>query len=199
MWLVDDFQNFDEAHQFLTDAFPAGFISIYKLKKKVTDVSIFYSLYDEHKLIAYSWIMKFHHDGIYRVHESHVLDGYKGRGIGTQLYSHIIINDNINLISDRSQSKGAAAVWNKLKSNSKIEVCNYNALTNSIDASPVYGNDHMHYMARKAKTIFDLNSDETQSVDNSIIRRTCDQIENKKTIEGNDLLQVFPKPLSFEL
>lgn len=200
MWLVDDFQNFDEAHQFLSDSTPYGFIAIYKLKKKITEASIFYSLYDEEKLIAYSWIMKFHYDGIYRVHESHVLDGYKGRGIGTQLYSYIVIDDNITLISDRSQSRSASSVWNKLKLNSKIEVVNYNALTNSIDLNAsVYQNDYMHYMARKTKTIFNLKAEEPQLVTNSLINKTFEQVENAKVIKGEDLLQVFSKPLSFEI
>ena len=155
MWLINDFRDFEECRKLFHDSTTVSSYNLYLLKKKSTDLSIYYSLWDGDKLIAYYWLMAFH--GIkdkFRGHEYHVQDCYQNQGIGTFLYRYILVHEKLTIISDRSHTKFSCKIWDKLSNMSDIKVGLYNAITRDenftepMDREKVYNNDHMHYIAR---------------------------------------------------
>jgi len=155
MWLINDFRDFKEAEKLLKDAIPVSSFQNLILKKNITPLSIYYGLFDKEELIAYYWLMAFHgKTDKYRSHEYHVADHYQKQGIGMFLCNYILLEDRLTLISDRSHTKFASYIWDKLLRMENIKVGLFNALDNSIDYSKsldktlVYDNDFMHYIAK---------------------------------------------------
>jgi GNAT superfamily N-acetyltransferase len=154
MWLINDFRDFEEAKKLLTNATPISSFQDLILKKDVTPLSVYYGLFNNDELVAYYWLMAFHgKTDKYRGHEYHVADHYQRQGIGTYLYSYILLEDKLTLVSDRSHTQFSNYIWAKLLRMEEIKVGIFNALDESVDYSKpldkslIYDNDHMHYIA----------------------------------------------------
>lgn len=151
MWLIDDFRDFEFCKcLFSNNSSVVGNISGYTLKKDTDPCSIYYGLFDGEDLVGYNWIMKFKNN-MFRGHEFHVADKLQKRGIGTEMYLHLLLVDKLIFVSDRTHTTATSNVWSHLNKNSNIEVLMYDASSNKIlplDKEKIYNNSHMHFLAK---------------------------------------------------
>lgn len=205
MWLVNDTRDFKESSQFFVDAIPVGAYKTFVLKKRTTELSLYYALYDQDVLIAYYWLMKFNDlPNIYKGHEFHVDDNYQKQGIGTFLYEYLLLDEHYVVISDHFHTTGSSMMWDRLWKNPAYVVGHYNEVTKELvwgvfDKSEVYNNDHMHFVVR-AKTIQDVDPDRAEDVTMDVVVNTCNAFSRWSKISGaNDHITAIASELGFEI
>lgn len=125
------------------------------LCKKKTDMSVYYALRENDEIIAYYWLMTVRqYQNVYKGHEFHVATQQQGKGIGTFLYKHIILEDKYTVMSDHYHTSGSSAMWDKLQKMTEFQVGTYNEnldsfdWINPVDKQKVYNNDYMHFVVR---------------------------------------------------
>lgn len=117
------------------------------LKKSSNNLEINYGLFDENdNLVGYMSLYKFI-QGMWEVSLSQLAQVYKGQGYGTFMYDYAVMNDNLKLISDATNTggpHGSKELWLRLRNNRRYDVVGYNTETREIipDATPdmIYDN-----------------------------------------------------------
>ena len=173
MWLIDELDDFEETYHMLVGAEPVGKLNSMIMKKKQTELCVYYGLYNNDKLIAYFWLMKMpEFEKTLKGFEFHVEEKYQKQGIGFYFYRFIVLDDAQTIITDFSHTRNSSKIWDKLISSHEFKVGTYNAITramdydNPIDREMIYSNDFLHLTVR-SKTIRDIgvNSAEEVSID----------------------------------
>lgn len=154
MWLIEDTRDFENQKQFFHDAQVVGSINGFVVKMNRTKLSIYYGVFDDDKLVAYYWLMKFNYPVGWKSHEIHVADSLQNQGIGMFLYEQAILTGNLVVISDHFQTHFSSEMWDRLRDHPHIEVGRYDEASKQVDWTPdfnkaaTYGNDYMHLIAR---------------------------------------------------
>lgn len=126
---------------------PVAKIKNLTLKKSSNNLEINYGLFDENdNLVGYMSLYKFI-QGMWEVSLSQLAQVYKGQGYGTFMYDYAVMNDNLKLISDATNTggpHGSKELWLRLGDNRRYDVVGYNTETREIipDATPdmIYDN-----------------------------------------------------------
>ena len=205
MWLIDELDNFQETYHMLVGAEPVGKLNSMIMKKKQTELCVYYGLYDSDKLIAYFWLMKMpEFERTLKAFEFHVEEEYQKQGIGFYFYRFIVLYDCQTIITDFSHTRNSSKIWDKLISSHEFKVGTYNAITrvidynNPIDKEMIYGNDFLHLTVR-SKTIRDIDVNSAEEVSIDIAFNTAKKFSKRDLGIDETFYSSRIKPFDFEL
>ena len=200
---MTDLRNFDEASQLFLGATEVAFFNKFLLKRKITDISIYYGMYDNENLIGYFWLMKMRdYKNCVKAYEIHVLNSYQNQGIGTFFYRYLLEKEKYTVVNDFMMTKNSDSIWKKIINMSHIIVGTYDARNNEFDFESLlntgilYNNDYLHYAAR-LKLLQDINVDQASEVTTNILLSTLEMFSTPINQSGH--IKGQAKPLSFEL
>jgi len=131
---------------------PVAKISDFFLKKVARDNTIEYGLLNQnHKLVAYLGLEE-RQNNRYMVTYTEVVPEIRGHGYGTFLYDYVIMNDQLEILSDTRQTPHAQSLWRKFRTYKKFHVVPYNLLTNKEELDKteddVYNSDNLVWLAK---------------------------------------------------
>lgn len=155
MWLVDTFDDFDQYLQLFNEAETIGSFDGLIFKRKTGPLSLCLGMFENERLVAYFWFMKFtSQHNLLHGFELRVDEEYQRGGIAMFFYLHVLLCDKTRIIiSDYSHSVVSGAIWDKMQAMPQLQVGTYNRLTDTInwngaDKEEVYGNHHIHMVVR---------------------------------------------------
>jgi hypothetical protein len=117
------------------------------VKKYTTASELYYGLFDRKDQLVGFLSLDYRGDDIWEVAVAQLAQAYKGLGYGTFLYDYAVMNDNIKLMSDSTNTggpHGSRALWIRLINNNRYKIVGYDTKTQQIipDAAPdlIYDN-----------------------------------------------------------
>lgn len=105
------------------------------LKKLVTPTNIEYGLFDSRERLAGYMSLEYRGDDIWEVVLVQLAQAYKGQGYGTFLYDYAVMDDNLKIMSDATQTggpHGSRSLWARLISNARYTIVGYDTKSNSV-------------------------------------------------------------------
>ena len=155
MWLIDDARNLEQCEIFFRDSQTIGSFNKLIFKSKTTHLSKYYGIFNDEKLVAYYWLMKFEKiPNTYKAHEIRVDPSYQKQGIAAFFINHILFREKKQILSDHFHSNAISLVWESFRRNADLIVGTYDEITNEIDwkgnfnKNQLYGNDHVHLIVK---------------------------------------------------
>lgn len=116
----------------LNSATPQAKIKGLTLKKTHNPSEISYGLFDEKdRLVGYLGL-DYRGNDMWEVNLVQLATAYKGQGLGTFLYDYAVMNDNLKVLSDATQTggpHGSRNLWQKLRDNNRYKVVGYDTKT----------------------------------------------------------------------
>jgi hypothetical protein len=117
------------------------------LKKITEPTEIQYGLFDRKDRLVGYLSLYYYGDDIWEVALAQLAQAYKGQGYGTFLYDYAVMNDNLRIMSDATNTggpHGSKNLWLRLINNKRYRIVGYDTGTEKIipDASPddIYDN-----------------------------------------------------------
>jgi hypothetical protein len=117
------------------------------LRKVESSDEIHYGLFDSKDRLVGYFSLDYAGKDIWTVTLVQLAQAYKGQGLGTFFYDYAVMNDNLKIMSDSTNTggiHGSRNLWDRLKSNGRYQVVGYDTKTKQIipDATPemIYDN-----------------------------------------------------------
>jgi len=115
---------------------PVANIGKLHLKKAATSDAIYYGLFDaDDRLVGYLELWNYGYDGIWQVSLVQLANVYKGQGYGTFLYDYAIMNDQLKLLSDETNTggpHGSKGFWINMYEKKRYNIVGFDTETNTV-------------------------------------------------------------------